>query len=283
MTKPLKLKSGLYVTATPIGNLGDMTERAKQVLSSVDIIACEDKRVSGILMQRFGIKTPMFPYHDHNGDAARPKIIERIVAGQSVALISDAGSPLVSDPGYKLVDELRRKNLDVFAVPGASSPIAALMVAGLPSDRFMFLGFLPNKEKAREKTLAEVKNTPTTLIFFESSKRVDKSFMAMAKVLGEDRQAAVCREITKLYEEVRRGSLADLAQQYAEGEAPKGEIVIVVAPPEDKTTAVGDLEEAVRFALETLSVKEAASAVAFMMNVPRKKAYQMALDIKNEQ
>ena len=283
MTKPLKLKSGLYVTATPIGNLGDMTERAKQVLSSVDIIACEDKRVSGILMQRFGIKTPMFPYHDHNGDAARPKIIERIVAGQSVALISDAGSPLVSDPGYKLVDELRRQNLGVFAVPGASSPIAALMVAGLPSDRFMFLGFLPNKEKAREKTLAEVKNTPTTLIFFESSKRVDKSFMAMAKVLGEDRQAAVCREITKLYEEVRRGSLADLAQQYAEGEAPKGEIVIVVAPPEDKTTAVGDLEEAVRFALETLSVKEAASAVAFMMNVPRKKAYQMALDIKNEQ
>ncbi|MCK5041795.1 MAG: 16S rRNA (cytidine(1402)-2'-O)-methyltransferase [Sphingomonadales bacterium] len=282
MTKPIKLKSGLYVTATPIGNLGDLSARAKEVLASVDVIACEDKRVSGALLQKFLIKTPMFSYHDHNGEVARPKIIERIKAGESVALISDAGTPLVSDPGYKLVDELRNLDLPVFAVPGPASPMAALMVAGLPSDKFMFMGFLPNKEKARDTALMVVKNIPATLIFLESPRRLDKSLGAMARVLGDERDVAVCRELTKLYEEVRRGTLGQLSQEYAEEPAPKGEVVVVVGPPKQEKAGDQAIEDALRFALETLSVKEAATATAFTMGIPRKKAYKMALDIKNE-
>ena len=282
MTKPLKLKSGLYVTATPIGNLGDMSARAKEVLASVDVIACEDKRVSGLLLQKFLIKNQMFSYHDHNGEMARPKIIERIKAGESVALISDAGTPLVSDPGYKLVDELHKQGLPVFAVPGASSPMAALMVAGLPSDKFMFMGFLSTKEKARDTALAQIKNTPATLIFLESPRRLAKSLSAMAHVLGADREVAVCRELTKLYEEVRRGTLGTLSKEYIDEKPPKGEVVIVVGPPQEEKAGDEAVEEAVRFALETLSVKEAATATAFMLGVPRKKAYKIALDIKNE-
>jgi 16S rRNA (cytidine1402-2'-O)-methyltransferase len=282
MTKPLKLKSGLYVTATPIGNLGDITARAKEVLASVDVIACEDKRVSGLLLQKYLIKTPMFSYHDHNGEIARPKIIERIKAGDSVALISDAGTPLISDPGYKLVDELRRLNLPVYAIPGAASPIAALMVAGLPSDKFLFMGFLPNKGKARDTALAQVKSAPATLIFLESPRRLDVSLEAMAKVLGEDRDVAVCRELTKLYEEVRRGKLGELSKIYMEEKPPKGEVVIVVGAPEQESSDEAAVEEAVRFALETLSVKEAATATAYILGIPRKQAYKVALDIKNE-
>ena len=281
MTKPLKLKSGLYVTATPIGNMGDISARAKEVLASADVIACEDKRVSGSLLQRFLIKTPMLSYHDHNGEVARPKIIERIKAGESVALISDAGTPLISDPGYKLVDELHRLNLPVYAVPGPASPIAALMVAGLPSDKFMFMGFLPNKEKARDLALIQVKPIPATLIFLENPKRLAKSLASMAKNLGENREVAVCRELTKLYEEVRRGTLGDLSKSYADESPPKGEVVIVIGPPEQEEASDKLVEDAVRFALETLSVKEAATATAFMMGIPRKKAYKVALDIKN--
>lgn len=282
MTKTIKLKSGLYVTATPIGNMADMSARAIDVLNSVDLIACEDKRVSGGLMQRFGIKTPMISYHDHNGAEARPKIIDHIKNGEAVALISDAGTPLISDPGYKLVDALHKENLSVFAIPGPSSPMAALMVAGLPSDRFLFMGFLPHKEKAIEDMLQEVAHIQATLIFLESPKRLAKNLKTLAYKLGETRGGAVCRELTKLYEEVRRGSLGELLEFYANAPTPKGEIVLLIAPPEEKKTSDNALEQILRFALDSLSVKEAATVAAYSTGVARKEAYQLALKIKDE-
>ncbi|MEX0751319.1 MAG: 16S rRNA (cytidine(1402)-2'-O)-methyltransferase, partial [Xanthobacteraceae bacterium] len=227
------LPGGLHIVATPIGNLGDITLRALEALAGADVIACEDTRVTRKLLDRYGITTPLTPYHDHNAAEARPKILARLAAGEAVALVSDAGTPLVSDPGFKLVRAVREAGHAVTALPGASATLAALTVAGLPTDRFFFEGFLPPKEAARRTRITELKRIPATLVLFETGPRLAATLADLAEGLGA-RAAAICRELTKLHEEVRRGSLEELAHHYAGAEARRGEIVIVIAPaPEE--------------------------------------------------
>ena len=224
------LAGGLYLVATPIGNLRDITLRALEILASCDLVACEDTRVTRKLTDHFGISTPLTPYHDHNAEAARPKILDRLATGASVALVSDAGTPLISDPGYKLVRAAHAAGHAVTAAPGASAVPTALTVAGLPTDRFFFEGFLPAKDAARRTRIAEFARVPGTLVLFESGPRLAATLADLAAGLGP-REAAICRELTKLHEEVRRGTLAALADAYASGAETRGEIVIVVAPP----------------------------------------------------
>jgi 16S rRNA (cytidine1402-2'-O)-methyltransferase len=272
----------LYVVATPIGNLGDFSARATATLKSVATIACEDTRVTGILLQRFGITTPMVAYHDHNAERMRPQLIERMTAGQSFALVSDAGTPLISDPGYKLVTDCVANGISVVPIPGPSAPLTALMAAGLPTDRFYFGGFLPTKSKARREILTDVKPLKATLVFFESPHRLGDTLADMAAVLGP-RTATVARELTKLHEEFKRGTLDELAAVYGATDA-RGEIVIVVAgaDPNDDAGPTVDLEAALRDALKTLSVRDAADAVAKSAGVSRREVYTMALALAKE-
>ena len=235
------LAAGLHLVATPIGNLRDITLRALETLAAADLIACEDTRVTRRLLDRYGIATPLTPYHEHNASAARPKLIARLAAGESVALVSDAGTPLVSDPGFKLVRAAREAGHTVTALPGASATLAALASAGLPTDRFFFEGFLPAKPGQRKNRIAELARIPATLILFESGPRLPAALADLAAGLA-GREAAVCRELTKLHEEVRRGDLAELAQAYADGAETRGEIVIVVAPPSADAAALDDGE-----------------------------------------
>src|SRR5262244_806328 len=225
------LTGGLYLVATPIGNLRDITVRALEVLAAVDLIACEDTRVTRKLLDRYGIATPLSSYHEHNAAQARPRLLARLREGAAIALVSDAGTPLVSDPGYKLVREARASGASVTAVPGASAVLAAVTLSGLPSDRFFFEGFLPAKEAARRARINELKRIPATLVLFESGARIAAALADLAAELGP-RQAAICRELTKLHEEVRRGDLGTLARETAQADEPRGEIVIVVAPPD---------------------------------------------------
>jgi 16S rRNA (cytidine1402-2'-O)-methyltransferase len=269
---------GLYLVATPIGNLGDMTLRALEVLAGADVIACEDTRVSRKLTERYGISTPLTPYHEHNAEEARPKLLARLAEGQAVALISDAGTPLISDPGYKLVRAVREAGFAVTALPGASSVLAALGVAGLPTDRFFFEGFLPPKEGARQKRIAALAAIPATLVLFESGPRLAATLADLAAGLGS-RAAAVCRELTKLHEEVRRDTLEALARDYADGAETRGEIVIVVAPPAEHETADEDVDALLRRALTRVSVKDAVGEVALATGRPRREVYQRALDL----
>ena len=220
--------AGLYLVATPIGNLGDITLRALELLASADVIACEDTRVTRKLTERYGIDTPLTPYHEHNATQARPKLLARLAAGQTVALVSDAGTPLISDPGYKLVRAVGEAGHTVTVLPGASAILAALSIAGLPTDRFFFEGFLPAKQAARQKRIAALANIPATLVLFESGSRVAAMLADLAAVFG-NRPAAVCREMTKLHEEVKRGDVAALAHEYSAGAETRGEFVIVVA------------------------------------------------------
>lgn len=272
-----KLTAGLYVVATPIGNLGDITLRALQVLAGADVIACEDTRVSRKLLDHYGIKTPLTPYHDHNAAAARPKLIARIAAGEAVALISDAGTPLVSDPGLKLVQATREAGQPVTSAPGASAVLAALAVAGLASDRFFFEGFLPPREHARRARIAELARVPATLVLFETGPRLGEALADLADGLGA-REAAVCRELTKLHEEVRRGDLATLARDYAGAAETRGEMVILVAPP---VTAqhidAAELDQLLQSALARASVKDAVAEVAAASGLSRREVYQRAL------
>ncbi len=275
----LPLGPGLYVVATPIGNLGDMTLRALAVLAGADGVLAEDTRLSRILLAHYGIETPVSPYHEHNAAEARPRALRRMAEGQALALISDAGTPLISDPGYKLVAESISSGLAVTAAPGASAALAALCVAGLPTDRFFFEGFLPPKSAARRERINALANLPGTLVFYEAPTRLAESLADLALELGP-RPAAVARELTKLHEEVRRGALDVLAAEYAAAGAPKGEIVIVVAAGEQRTTVSqdaldGDLVEALR----TLSVKDAAAAVAARHGLPRRQVYARALEL----
>src|SRR5258707_226248 len=233
------LPPGLYLVATPIGNLGDITLRALETLAAADLIACEDTRVTARLLDRYGIRTPLTPYHDHNAQAARPKILARIRDGGAVALVSDAGTPLISDPGYRLVCAAQDAGAAVTAIPGASAVLAALGVAGLPTDRFFFEGFLPPKEAARRKRIAALAGIPATLVLFESGPRLAAALADLAHGLGP-RAAAVCRELTKLHEEVRRGDLEPLARDYTGDAETRGEIVIVIAPPADEETPAED-------------------------------------------
>jgi 16S rRNA (cytidine1402-2'-O)-methyltransferase len=266
---------GLYVVATPIGNLGDVTLRALEVLAAADVIACEDTRVTRKLLDRYGIRNMLTPYHDHTAAAARPKLLARLAASEAVALVSDAGTPLISDPGYKLVRAARAAGHAVTAVPGASSVMAALVAAGLATDRFFFEGFLPAKQAARRARVAALAAVPATLVLFETGPRIAAALTDLAAGLGP-REAAICRELTKLHEEVRRADLATLAREHAAGAAPRGEIVIVVAPPSADQDSV-DLDALLRDALLRASVKDAVAEVAGASGVPRREVYRRAL------
>jgi len=273
---------GLHVVATPIGNMGDITRRAVETLEKADVIACEDTRVTGGLLKRLGLKGKLVPYHEHNAARMRPELLQRLRDGQRVVLVSDAGTPLVSDPGFKLVREAADAGLRVQAAPGASALLAALMVAGLPTDRFMFAGFPPNKAKARATFLADLAAVPATLVFYESAKRLADSLAAMAAAFGP-REAAVCRELTKLHEEVRRAPLTDLAAAYAAEGPPKGEIVVVVGPP-PPAAAPGpeDVDALLRAALAGKSVRDAAAEVAAVTGLKKRQVYARALELAKE-
>ena len=272
------LAGGLHLVATPIGNLRDITLRALEVLASADVIACEDTRVTRKLLDHYGIATPLTPYHEHNASIARPKLLARLAAGEAVALVSDAGTPLISDPGFKLVRAAHEAGHSVTALPGASAALAALIVAGLPTDRFFFEGFLPAKEGQRRARIAELARIPASLILFETGPRLARALSDLAAGLGA-REAAICRELTKLYEEVRRGDLATLARDYADEPPPRGEIVIVIAPPaaESGELDADAIDEMLRRALGRASVKDAVGEVAAATGLPRREVYQRAL------
>ena len=274
MDKPLA--PGLHIVATPIGNLGDLSPRAAETLRNVDRILAEDTRVTAKLLAHIGAKVPMSRYDDHASEAERETIIARLDT-EAIALVSDAGTPLISDPGYKLVRGARAAGHPVHTVPGPSALIAALTLAGLPTDRFLFLGFLPAKAKARSDAVAEIEDVRASLVFYESGPRLGETLAALAQQLGR-RKAAVAREISKLHEECVTGSLDELAARYAEA-APKGEIVIVVGPPAAREAASDDaLDAALDEALKQLSPSRAAAQVAAGLGVSRKRAYARALE-----
>jgi len=281
MTDPLMnaaLSPGLYIVATPIGNLGDLSPRAADVLARADLIAVEDSRVTGKLLQHIGVKRPMMPYHDHNAESVRPRLIERM-AREAIALVSDAGTPLISDPGYKLVREARAAGHQVVTIPGPCAAVAALTLAGLPTDRFLFLGFLPAKAKARADAIAEVAGVRATLVLYESGPRLAATLAALVEGLG-NRETAVTREITKHFEEAVTGTLASLAARYAET-PPKGEIVVVVAPPGEPSPASADeAEAALAEALTRLPASKAAGEVAKRLGLDRKALYARAMKMK---
>jgi 16S rRNA (cytidine1402-2'-O)-methyltransferase len=270
---------GLYLTALPIGNAGDITLRALDLLRDADVIACEDTRTTGRLMSIYGIATKLIAYHEHNAAEMRPQLLRRIAEGQAVALVSDAGMPLISDPGYKLARAARDEGLMVTCLPGASAPLVGLLLSGLPSDRFLFAGFPPPKSAARRTFLAELAPIAATLILFEAPHRLPECVADLAAVFG-DREAAVTRELTKLFEEVRRGPLPELAAHYAEAGPPKGEIVIVIAPPGAAARPTGeDLSAQLRRALAGMSLRDAVEAVATATGEPKREVYRLALDL----
>ncbi len=275
------LPAGLYIIATPIGNIEDITLRALRILGKADLIACEDTRVSGKLTSFYDISTPKTPYHDHNADAARPKLLAMLREGKRIALISDAGMPLVSDPGYKLVAACSAEDIPVTCVPGASASLAALALSGLPTDRFMFAGFLPVKSAARRTALSELRDVPATLIFYETGQRLEKSLQDMLEVLG-DRPAALARELTKKFEEVKRNTLSNLLEIYAGGGETRGEIVIIVGAPEEgagETWTETDIDTLLLEMIkkQDMSVKDAAAYVSAKSGLKKRDVYQRAL------
>lgn len=276
------IEPGLHVVATPIGNLGDVTLRALATLAAADVIACEDTRVTRVLTARYGIATPLVPYHEHNAAAQRPRLLAALAAGKAVALISDAGTPLISDPGYRLVEAALADGHRIVPVPGASALLAGLMAAGLPTDTFLFAGFLPTKETGRRKRLAELAGVPATLIFFESPQRLAASLADMAATLGGNRRAAVARELTKAFENVRRDSLAGLAGAYAEEHPPKGEVVVLVGPPVAVAPAAEDVDALLTSLLQANGVRAAAEAAAAETGLSRRELYQRALALKGK-
>ena len=276
MSQNDRLAPGLHIVATPIGNLGDLSPRAAETLRRADQILAEDTRVSAKLLAHVGARAPMNRYDDHTSDAERERIVAQLGA-QAIALVSDAGTPLISDPGYKLVRAARAAGYSVHTIPGPSAAIAALTLAGLPTDRFLFLGFLPAKAKARSDAIAEVAAVRATLVLYESGPRLGDTLAALAGQLGP-RDGAVAREISKLHEECVTGTLAELAERYR-GARPKGEIVVVIGPPAEAAEASDDqLDAALAEALGRLSPSRAAAEVAELLGVPRKRAYARALE-----
>jgi len=274
------LAAGLYILATPIGNARDISLRALDVLAACDVIAAEDTRVTAKLLAIHGVSKPLIAYNDHNGAEMRPKILARLEQGQAVVLVSDAGTPLVSDPGYKLVRAAIAANLPTIALPGPSAVLAGLTLSGLPSDRFLFAGFLSSKAGMRKTMLEEVKGVRATLIFFESAQRLSESLAAMAQVLG-NRDAVMARELTKLHEEVRRGSLEELAAHYEKQGAPKGEVTLLVAPPQEAAPDMARIDAALKSALAFMPVKAAADLIAGLTDGSRKQIYARALELKD--
>lgn len=275
---PAALPPGLYLVATPIGNLGDITLRALDVLKRADVVACEDTRVTGKLLAHYGIRARLLRYDDHSSDDARAALLDRVRAGESVALVSDAGTPLVSDPGYKLLRAAAEAGMAIVPVPGASAVLAALQVSALPPDRFLFAGFLPAKSAARKKAIAALAAVPATLVFYETGPRLAASLADLAETLGP-RPAAVARELTKLFEEAKRGTLAALAAEYRDAPPPKGEIAVVVGPPADEAASGADVEALLERALAAMSVRDAAAAVAEASGRPKKEVYRRALQL----
>lgn len=276
---------GLYLVATPIGNLRDITLRALDILATVDAVACEDTRVTGRLLQAHGIKKPLILYNDHSDGGRRDALLKRLADGERIALVPDAGTPLVSDPGFKLVRSCAEAGIAVTAIPGPSAALAALSLSALPSDAFAFAGFPPPKQAARRAFLMRWKEVPATMIFFETAPRLAASLADMAAIFGGARPAAMARELTKLFEEVRRGTLAELAEHYNVEGPPKGEIVLVVGPPPDAGAEPLDeemLEGRIREALKTMSVKEAAEALARETGLPRRTIYEKAVRLDRE-
>lgn len=270
----------LFLVSTPIGNLGDISGRALDTLRAVDFVACEDTRLTGRLLQRFAIKARLLAYHDHNAEKSRPELLRLMAEGHTVALVSDAGTPTISDPGYKLVRACIDAGLPVSAVPGPAAPIVALSLSGLPTDRFFFGGFLPTKRGERRRILEELKPLRATLIFFDAPRRLAENLGDALDILG-DREAAVARELTKLFEEVRRGKLSELLAMYRAAEPPKGEAVVVIGPPEPAAgPAEGDLDAALTEALETASLKDAVRQVSVQTGLPRRTVYERALALR---
>ncbi|WP_340264602.1 16S rRNA (cytidine(1402)-2'-O)-methyltransferase [Sphingobium mellinum] len=277
-TQSSGLEPGLYIVAGPIGNLGDLSPRAAHVLRAADVIAVEDTRVSARLLRHAGSDRPMVAYHDHSAESVRARLIERM-ASESVALLSDAGTPLISDPGYKLVRDARAAGRNITTLPGPSAVIAALTLSGLPTDRFLFMGFLSAKQKARADSLAEVASLRATLVFYESGQRLSDSLAAMAQGLG-DRDAAVSREISKAFEETQTGTLSELSARYADA-PPKGEIVVIVGPPgEPPAASAEDADAALVEAMERLPVSKAAGEVAKRLGLDRRALYARAMELK---
>ncbi len=277
-----KLTAGLYLVATAIGNLGDITLRALQTLAAADLIACEDTRVSRKLLDHYGIATATMPYHDHNAATVRPALVKRIAEGAAIALISDAGTPAISDPGYKFVRETREAGFPVTALPGASAVLAALVTSGLPTDRFLFEELLTAKAAQRRGRIAELARIPASLVLFESGPRIAATLAELATSFGE-REAAICRELTKLHEEVRRGPLPALASHYAGDAETRGEFVVVVAPPGDAAPAdADDVDTLIRAALARVSVKDAVGEIVAATGLPRRDVYTRALELARE-
>ena len=275
------LASGLHLVATPIGNLGDISLRALWVLRGVDRILCEDTRVTARLLARYGIDKPLDPYHDHNADRVRPAVLEALRRGETLALVTDAGTPLVSDPGFKLVRAALAEDLPVTAAPGPSAALTALILSGLPPDIFLFAGFLPSRSSARRRVLANWAHLGATLIFFEGPSRLAASLADMAEVLGE-RSAAVARELTKRHEEIRRASLGALAEHYRDAGAPRGEAVIVVGPPEIPAPLAADnLDGRLRALLAAHSLRDAVAQLAAETGIGRRVLYERALALQH--
>jgi 16S rRNA (cytidine1402-2'-O)-methyltransferase len=277
-----KARPGLYLVATPIGNLGDITIRSLETLAGVDVIACEDTRITRRLLDRFAITATLMPYHEHNAAAARPKILDKLAHGGSIALVSDAGTPLISDPGYKLVREVCAAGFNVTALPGPSSVLTALSVAALPTDRFYFEGFLPAKETARRNRIAELARIDATLVMFEAGSRVQASLRDLADIMG-GREAAICREMTKLHESISRAPLADLAAN-ADTLETRGEFVLVIGPPPKDADVISTdaLDDMLRAALKRGSVKDAVAQAVELSGHPRREVYARALALANE-
>ncbi|QPM88869.1 16S rRNA (cytidine(1402)-2'-O)-methyltransferase [Pseudooceanicola algae] len=278
----VKLAAGLYLVAVPIGTARDITLRALDVLASADVLAAEDTRSLRRLMDIHGIPVgdrPLLAYHDHNGDRVRPRLMQAVAEGRSVAYASEAGTPLIADPGYDLAREMRGAGHAITSAPGASAVITALTLGGLPTDRFLFAGFLPNASGARRSGLLELRDIQATLVFYESPNRIAATLEAAADILGKDRPAAICRELTKKFEEIRRGSLADLAESCRE-DPPRGEIVLLIGRGTSENISDSDLTSRLRQALEGQTVRDAADQLAAEFGLPRRKVYQMALKLE---
>jgi 16S rRNA (cytidine1402-2'-O)-methyltransferase len=276
------LEPALYPVATPIGNLGDITLRALETLAAADIVACEDTRVTRVLLARYGIRRKPIAYHEHNEAEAGPRLIAALKEGRSVALVSDAGTPLVSDPGYRLVAAALEEGLRVVPVPGASAVLAALTLSGLPSDSFLFAGFLPVRDGQRRHRLEALKNVPATLIFFESPRRLAASLAAMADTLGTRRPAAVTRELTKAFEERRADTLEELAAHYADAGAPKGEVVVCVGPPLPGMVETLDVDRLLLSLAGEMPAAKAAAEAARMTGGAKPALYRRLLELKGK-
>jgi 16S rRNA (cytidine1402-2'-O)-methyltransferase len=275
-----ELAAGLYVTATPIGHARDISLRALEVLAGVELILCEDTRVTAKLLAIHNIRRPLAAYNDHNAERERPRILGKLKQGARIALVSDAGTPLVSDPGFKLVRAALEQDIAIHAVPGASAVLTGLALAGLPSDRFLFAGFLSSRAGERNSVLTELKPVRATLIFFESAQRLADTLSAMVEILGQ-RPAVMAREMTKLHEEVRRGTLGELAAHYAKVDAPRGEVTLLVGPPQEAEIDFTRIDAALEAALPFMPLKAAADMIAGLLDMPRKEIYARGLEKKN--